>query len=617
MSALADITGDLVAEGSVPAPAELSTHHGDRATTRFVARFRTALEDRYRRLSVGQKIGRLTLASVTAIMLTIVTMVLAATVTLDMRQTRMAIADTQVLSAQVTKNVEQARLYGQRFAATGAEIEMARATSVLDQAAADLSTIRAIADRYAPEQVPDLDYLAAQIEGYEKELLALAASVSYYGPGSRSQVMANATFLSGQSAIEQAETISQNLTADGQRLDERSSDIIIWILAGFAVSVVIALGLTVGTSRAVIADMSGTLKRLTESGVELSKGNLTVHIPGLHRKDEIGQMARSMQSFARAAKKFEAAKDAEAIRARQELSERAEMEREREAGRKQKERALLDLAQTFESTVGHVVGSVAAAVDQLQTTANHMATTADRSTDRTGQVVGEMDRAANGVVAAAAASDEFALSIGEIGRQAAQSAELARKATSAAEQADGTMSDLSASAEQVGQVVELIQSIARRTNLLALNASIEAARGGEAGRGFAVVASEVKDLANQTSRATRDIADQIRAMQDSTGASVTALRSIGAQIAQLETSAVSIASAVDQQTRAGQELARSIDIAARGTDAVSGLVVEVRESSLATGNAAAQVLASANELESQADMLSGKVDDFLAHIRAG
>ena len=617
MSALADITGDLVAEGSVPVPAELSTHHGDRATTRFVARFRTALEDRYRRLSVGQKIGRLTLASVTAIMLTIVTMVLAATVTLDMRQTRMAIADTQVLSAQVTKNVEQARLYGQRFAATGAEIEMARATSVLDQAAADLSTIRAIADRYAPEQVPDLDYLAAQIEGYEKELLALAASVSYYGPGSRSQVMANATFLSGQSAIEQAETISQNLTADGQRLDERSSDIIIWILAGFAVSVVIALSLIVGTSRAVIADMSGTLKRLTESGVELSKGNLTVHIPGLHRKDEIGQMARSMQSFARAAKKFEAAKDAEAIRARQELSERAEMEREREAGRKQKERALLDLAQTFESTVGHVVGSVAAAVDQLQTTANHMATTADRSTDRTGQVVGEMDRAANGVVAAAAASDEFALSIGEIGRQAAQSAELARKATSAAEQADGTMSDLSASAEQVGQVVELIQSIARRTNLLALNASIEAARGGEAGRGFAVVASEVKDLANQTSRATRDIADQIRAMQDSTGASVTALRSIGAQIAQLETSAVSIASAVDQQTRAGQELARSIDIAARGTDAVSGLVVEVRESSLATGNAAAQVLASANELESQADMLSGKVDDFLAHIRAG
>ena len=329
------------------------------------------------------------------------------------------------------------------------------------------------------------------------------------------------------------------------------------------------------------------------------------------------QRSRTVELFARAAKKFEAARDAEAVRARNELVERAAMEREREDGRKQKERALLDLARTFESTVGHVVGSVSAAVDQLQTTANHMASAADRSTDRTGEVVGEMDRAASGVVAAAAASDEFALSIGEIGHQAAQSAELPRQATRAAKQADGTMSDLSASAEQVGQVVELIQSIARRTNLLALNASIEAARGGEAGRGFAVVASEVKDLANQTSRATRDIADQIRAMQDSTGASVTALRSIGAQVAQLETSAVSIASAVDQQTRAGQELARSIDIAARGTDAVSELVGEVRETSLATGNAAAQVLASANDLEGQADMLSGKVDDFLAHIRAG
>ena len=328
-------------------------------------------------------------------------------------------------------------------------------------------------------------------------------------------------------------------------------------------------------------------------------------------------MARSMKLFARAARKFEVAKQKEAERAKLQLAERADLEREREEARAQKEKALLDLAKTFEATVGQVVGSVAAAVGQLQTTADHMANAADRSTDRTGKVVGEMDRAANGVVAAAAASDEFALSIGEIGRQAGQSAELARTAARAAEQADGTISNLSVSANEVGQVVELIQSIARRTNLLALNASIEAARGGEAGRGFAVVASEVKELASQTSRATQSIADQIRAMQDSTTASVAALRSIAGQISQMETSAVSIATAVDQQTLAGQELARNIDIAARGTDAVSGLVGEVRETSLATGNAAAQVLASANELEGQANMLRGKVDHFLAQVRAG
>ncbi|GAA3790549.1 hypothetical protein GCM10022600_09160 [Qipengyuania pelagi] len=617
MSALADITGDLVAEKGAPAPVELSSRDGDRTATKFIARLKGALKDRYRRLTVAQKIGRLTLASVTAIMLTIATMIVAATIALDMRETRMAIADAQLHSARIVTDVERARLFGQRLALKGAQADMDRAHAALENAHVNLVGLDDSAKRYAAAQLPAIASLDERIADYQASLRAVSAAYAQHGTGARTQDLVEANFLSGEDLIDRAEAISSGLAAIGAENNQRSSDVVRWLLIGFAIIVAIAVALIFATSRSIIADMSGTLKRLTDSGLELSKGNLTVHIPGLRRKDEIGQMARAMQLFARAAKKFEAARDAEAVRARNELVERAAMEREREDGRKQKERALLDLARTFESTVGHVVGSVSAAVDQLQTTANHMASAADRSTDRTGEVVGEMDRAASGVVAAAAASDEFALSIGEIGHQAAQSAELARQATRAAKQADGTMSDLSASAEQVGQVVELIQSIARRTNLLALNASIEAARGGEAGRGFAVVASEVKDLANQTSRATRDIADQIRAMQDSTGASVTALRSIGAQVAQLETSAVSIASAVDQQTRAGQELARSIDIAARGTDAVSELVGEVRETSLATGNAAAQVLASANDLEGQADMLSGKVDDFLAHIRAG
>jgi methyl-accepting chemotaxis protein len=190
-------------------------------------------------------------------------------------------------------------------------------------------------------------------------------------------------------------------------------------------------------------------------------------------------------------------------------------------------------------------------------------------------------------------------------------------ATVATGEADETISALAASAEEVGQIVELIQTIAQRTNLLALNASIEAARGGEAGRGFAVVASEVKELAMQTSRATEKVAEQIRAMQSTTGASVKALRAIAGQVQDLESTAVSIATAVDQQSVAGRDLAQSIDLAARGTEKVSAHIEDVRQLSLSTGAAASQVLLSANELEAQASHLGDQVRGFLRTVRMG
>ncbi|MEZ5680437.1 MAG: methyl-accepting chemotaxis protein [Erythrobacter sp.] len=366
------------------------------------------------------------------------------------------------------------------------------------------------------------------------------------------------------------------------------------ILAIGAIALILGIASLQFIRSQVIAPFCGVAREMGR----LAAGARDIEVSGTDRVDEIGDLARSLAVFLRSGHKLD------------------ELFAGRKAAAEARKAEVMRFAGEFDTSIGEVVGGVASAASQLKTTAASMAATADQASGKSEVVIRAMESASEGATAAASASDEFAMSISEISRQASHSAELARKATETATGADTTISALATSADQVGQIVEMIQSIAQRTNLLALNASIEAARGGEAGRGFAVVASEVKELAAQTSRATEEVAEQIRAMQDSTGASVGALRSIADQIRELERTAVSIASAVDQQSVAGQDLARSIDLAARSTDEVSGSIEEVRETSLATGAAASQVLSSAENLEGQADVLRKKVQDFLGHIRA-
>ena len=432
-----------------------------------------------------------------------------------------------------------------------------------------------------------------------------------------------------------ANRAAQNVAAQGDRLIASiaalSADIAArdkgMETAGIAYffNLILAIGLLALLGGAVLLlglaylsrDFSRKVVEITAGMTRLAQGDSSFSIAGQDRQDEIGAMIRALALFKRAGKRMESWARERSERAEQELQLQQERERERIEAETRKAALLDDVARQFERTVGDVVGGVAAASSQLHTTATRMATSAEEASRRTSEVAQSMDEANAGATAAAAASDEFALSISEISRQAASSSELARLAAEATGEADETISALAASAEEVGQIVELIQTIAQRTNLLALNASIEAARGGEAGRGFAVVASEVKELAMQTTRATEKVADQIRAMQSSTGASVKALRSIAGQVRDLETTAVSIATAVDQQSVAGRDLAQSIDLAARSTEKVAGHIDDVRQLSLSTGAAASQVLSSANELEAQAAHLSDQVRGFLSQVRAG
>ena len=495
--------------------------------------------------------------------------------------------------------------------------ESKRSRVALNELAEADRTVVGLTEMVRDTNVEAYDRLALIREGIADYRHQIAAFEAGAGDPRRRAAQASEVAATGGAVLEAGREMAQLLGKDADARTDAGADLIstllfIWVFIAGTLTLI-----TIAAQRYVKQTVSGSLRSMAGQMTQLASGEKGVAITGTERRDEIGEMARALEVFHRAGVRLERLSRERAERARAELDQQTRLQVQQEEARIERETMLRDVAGQFERTVGEVVTGVVAASSQLQSTSKLMAATAEDTSRRTGEVADAMEEANLGATAAASASDEFAMSIGEISRQAASSAELAREATLSARNADTTISALTASAQQVGEIVELIQTIARRTNLLALNASIEAARGGEAGRGFAVVASEVKELANQTSRATEKIAEQIRDMQDTTGASVSALRSIAGQIHQLETTAVSIATAVDQQSVAGQDLARSIDLAARGTEPVTGHIEEVRQMALSTGSAASQVLTSATSLEAQAATLRSQVQGFLTRVRAG
>jgi len=345
----------------------------------------------------------------------------------------------------------------------------------------------------------------------------------------------------------------------------------------------------------------GRLTRLGSAMRAIAGGQLDTQVPAGGR-DEIAEMAAALVVFRDTALEVRAA------------NARTEEERQKAADQRREER--LRLAEDLETTVKKVVGVVSASASSMQATAESMTTTAEHTSTRSTAVAAASEQASSNVQTVATAAEQLSASIVEIGRQVEQSATMARHAVDEADSTNGAVEGLAEAAQKIGDVVKLINAIAAQTNLLALNATIEAARAGDAGKGFAVVASEVKSLANQTAKATEEIASQIAAIQSATNESVSAIRKIGKSIGTIAETASTIAAAVEEQRSATQEIARNVQQAAKGTTDVSQNIDGVSVAAKETGQAATQVLAVSSELSQQAHQLQREIDQFAAKIRA-
>lgn len=392
------------------------------------------------------------------------------------------------------------------------------------------------------------------------------------------------------------ETIKNNLL----QLKANNNTIIsiIYYYSGISIILTVVVGLyllmmTVRSFSSLHVDIMNTADKKYDEALELNPDH----------SDEFGNLAKNIMNFRKNLK------EADRLSSEQDmLKARSEEE---------KKQAMHDLAKKFEDQVSEMINSVAAAATELTHTAESMGGNISDVNSKAKNASISSQQTAENVNTVASASEEMSSSVKEISSQVTKSTEVVSEAVKKAEDAESSAKSLEEATIKIGDVVGLIRDVAEQTNLLALNATIEAARAGEAGKGFAVVASEVKNLASQTTKATEDISQQIANVQNVSAEVAEALSAIKKSIDNVNQYSGGISAAVEQQSATTNEISHNMQTAARGTQEVNDNISKITESASHANESSMQMLDASRMLSREAEQLSSAVALFLSEVRGG
>ncbi len=362
---------------------------------------------------------------------------------------------------------------------------------------------------------------------------------------------------------------------------------------GLAIAFLIARGIT------------NPLAELVSDAGRLSGGDTTAEFKTAARADEIGQVSGAVAKFR------------DNVIAQQEAAKAfaAEVE-QREALNRNMESAV----EGFRTRAHELLATVGENAGRMKQTAEALTGISGEATRQAAAASMASEQTAVNVQTVAAAAEELAGSIHEIGRQIELSNSTVHTAGTVTARSESEIEGLVQAAQSISSVVDLIQAIAAQTNLLALNATIEAARAGEAGRGFAVVAQEVKSLAEQTAKATQEIAQHVQGIQTSTGNAVSSVKEVGVAMRRIDEVTTAIASAVEQQSAATREISQNVQMAASGSQTLSSSITTVASAINETNRSADHVLNASGNVSDAAERLAEEVREILrqvAHRAAG